>query len=732
MPFLLYFRQFRHCTFIVSVQIAKDETLINEEDSLSHVRKTLQRCRKENKNPPWKVFYPFLKAVYKRNNDFSYIFLNQYFYSNFRNAVEWLSLKKSDLSDLENFCHDYNPYNVVDFIEKHVSMDSIKDINNFGEYFDNILQKNAHSNLTVFQNDINKIRENIPHSFSFWANWFCAKDFVYKYLDSANLDELENAVNWYERAFSEGKYFMGKNSELFIHEAIVVSNYYDVKKNPIQARTRLQKNNLAGNDTKSPLDRITKEFYDFGLAFDFLLNDTNDANILYYQCFNNFWTHFTPESKMASEIKSKDLYQASGLENDKTLEIDSIFKSRETLLSITDGKINNILPTVHNVAYTPISSAIIQEYYDIAEQYMDIGRYPSLDLNIPNTNNCYPIHEIVTKYVRGQNREKAKDLTLKILDRTDKKVLFTRTNRQKLSALQTVIQSMDIDLNRAFLNKMFGKEKIPDDFLISADEVSPLYFALMSKYLFNNPLKYMNDKKSGNINYSNLFVPGLSETEKEKEDKKFDSFKQIFRNVIKNIENKIPKEEKEKKDKEISLKSNEIINLYIERTSNVDGFISYSNTDTFVKNQGCTALLYACEMDDVVVCKKLIEKGSDLHKSVGMVDAMRLPNGQFLSMENNFILRAIYFKSWNCLEMFLKEYKSVAAEYMHRKDCNMTYLVLFLISMIDEIKQNASMYNTNINLIQRFTPEFLEAGASLQEPTAWGSAEQILREINLS
>lgn len=63
---------------------------------------------------------------------------------------------------------------------------------------------------------------------------------------------------------------------------------------------------------------------------------------------------------------------------------------------------------------------------------------------------------------------------------------------------------------------MFGTEKIPDDFIISADEVSPIYFALMIKYLFNNPFEYAEKRNIGNINYKNLFVPGMSESEKEK------------------------------------------------------------------------------------------------------------------------------------------------------------------------------------------------------------------------
>ena len=495
----------------------------NESDSLLHVRKTLQKCKKENTNPTWKIFYPFLKAVHKRNKGFSFILLNLYFYLNFKNAIKWLSFKKSDLQKLELFCKNHQKNNTeniikdsISFINENVDIQNLESIAEKALYFDNLLNKNCRENMISFQSKINELRNELPHSFFFWENWFCAKDYVYKYLDSGNLEHLENAVKWYEQAFENGKYFMGKSSGQFIHEAIVVSMYSSVKKDYILARNRVWKSSLFNSDTKTPLDQTTKNFYDFGLTFDLLLNDLNDAYNLYYHCFQNFWNCFSPESECAENIKNKDLFKASNIETTDTPENEKVLKSRETLLKITDGKINNILPTSHNVSYTPISNAIIQGYSDIVELYLDKSKYPSLNLNTPNTNNCYPIHEIVTQYLRGNEQKKTKPLVLKILERTNKKVLFTRTNRQKISPLQTVIQSLDLDLNKSFLDKMFGTEKIPDDFIISADEVSPIYFALMIKYLFNNPFEYAEKRNIGNINYKNLFVPGMSESEKEK------------------------------------------------------------------------------------------------------------------------------------------------------------------------------------------------------------------------
>ena len=702
----------------------------NESASLLNVRKALQKCRKENTNPTWKIFYPFLKAVHKRDKRFSFIFLNLYFYLNFKNAVEWLSFKNSDLQKLELFCKNHQKNDVeniikdaANFIAENVNKQNLTDIKEKALYFDSLLNKNCRKNLRIFQNNINELRNELPHSFFFWENWFCAKDYVCKYLDSGNSEHLENAIKWYNLAFEKGKYFMGKSSEQFIHEAIAVSVYLDMKQNPAKARTRLQKTSDNNSDTKTPLDKTTKNFYDFGLAFDLLLNDMNDAYNLYYHCFQNFWNCFSPESECVRNIQKEDLFKASGIETTDTPENEKLLKSRETLLKISDGKINNILPTTHNVAYTPISTAIIQGYFDIVELYLDKSKYPSLNLNIPSTNNCYPIHEIVTQYLRGNEQEKIKPLVLQILERTDKKVLLTRTNRQKISPLQTVIQSLDLELNKRFLDKMFGAGKIPDDFIISADEVSPLYFALMTKYFFNNPFEYAEKLNIGNINYKNLFEAGLSESEKEI----FNDFDIAFvMEIFKNLENEIPKEIRDKRKKEIKKKTDEIVDLYIERTSNIDGFISYSMRDPIANNQGCTALLYACEWDDVKTCKLLVSAGANLRQEIGKSPDFTLPNGNMLFLPNNFIHRAIYFKSWSCLEWFLKDNKNIASEYMHKKEINMTWLVYFLLMQQNEIMQNPQNCLDVQNNINRFLPLFLGAGASLKEDTIFGSAERIL------
>ena len=357
---------------------------------------------------------------------------------------------------------------------------------------------------------------------------------------------------------------------------------------------------------------------------------------------------------------------------------------------------------------------------------MDKKNYPSLNLNIPNTNNCYPIQEIVTQYIRSNRNEQVRRLLYEILDRTDRKCLTTKTNRQKLSPLQEVMQTLDIELNKAFLMKIFGDNKIPDNFLISSDVGSPLYSLLQIKYMWTKADSYFDNNKITNINYENFFSPGFSIGEKQEYEQQQKKRIEILLESMKRIESTMSPVLVKQRKEYISQNLEKLVELYITHTNNVDAFILYSMRDPLVKNQGCTALLYACEMDDLTTCKLLVSAGANLRKEIGTIAALTLPDGSFLSMPNNFIHRAIFFRSWNCLEWFLKDNRSIAAEYMHRKGVNMTYLVLFILRIQDEVQQDKSKINECQNILNRFIPLFLNAGANLQEESIFGSAEKLM------
>lgn len=700
--------------------------LEDEKDPFLHIKKSVQKCRKENSNPTWKVFYALVKSISETDTMYSSELIDLYFYNNFQNALQYISIQKSDWQELVDFCKSYNFQNVPLFCSRFVNEKSLENIKIYTNILDSIINDKTPTAITQFYNVQVKYGTELSHSLNFWATWFWARDFVFKYLNTGDLNQLKDAIDKYNDAYNIGKYFMGKDAQEFILDAIYVSVYYDMKKNYKQARTRLKNTTDFNSAIKTPLDDDSQIIYNFGLAFDLVLNNTNDAFNLYYHCQSNFWSRFTCTSELAKSIQKEDLLKEQDIKTNTTPEKESVIKSRKKLLNISNKRINSLLPTTHKVAYTPISTAIIQKYYDIVEKYLDKNIYPSLDLNIPNTNNCYPIHEIVTQYIHSNKNDQVRKLVYEILDRTDKKCLTTKTNRQKLSPLQEVMQTLDIELNKAFLMKIFGDNKIPDDFLISSDELSPLYSLLQIKYMWTKPTSFFDDKNNPNTNYENLFSPGISKEEKEKYEQKQKEQIKILLDSMKRKESTMDSELVKQRKEYIAQNLEKLVEMYIKQTNNVDAFILYSMRDPLVKNQGYTALLYACQMDDLTTCKLLVSAGANLRKVIGTIRALKLPNGGFLFMPNNFIHRAIHFLSWDCLEWFLKDNRSIAAEYMHRKEVNMTYLVFFILRIQDEIQQDSSKINEYQNILNRFIPLFLNAGASLQEDTVYGSAEKLL------
>lgn len=693
-----------------------------ENDKYQHIKRTLERCKKENKFPKWNVFHPLLKTAFSLNKQFSWIFIDLYFYENFKNALHFLSIKKEDWKKVEDFCKNYNPENVYDFIENFVNMESLYEIRPYADYFDNLITKNTPQSIIQFQNDLSKLKNELPNSIHFFENWFEGKYYVLQYLDSGNFEKLEESISCYQKALREGKYFAGKSLEPFIHEAVCVSVYYDYKKNHSQARNRIQKNSDSLSDTKSPLDKTTKGFYDFGIAFDLFLNEKDDASKLFYFAPENFWNKFQPLSE-----KAKELYIRDSLRNTDFLTVgnenfsDVLEKRKEDLLELSDSKINNIIPSNHDVAYTPISWAIVNNFYDIVELFLNKERYPSLDINKPSTNNCYPIHEIITQckvfpkpfaIPKKSINPMAKNLFFKILERTAKKVLFTETNRSKISPLETAIETLDIEIVSTIVKKMTETNHFPSDYKISADNVTPLYYAINYKEYLLNYDRVLSKKDISNIRYENRFCPGFSENDKEKFSQNNYSHDKIRRQeILKSLS------EEDKKEAESEI--NKIIKLLISKTENVDEFISWSMRDHIKNHQGCTNLLYACELDDTEICKKLINAGADITKTVGKA---AMPFSPEVVFPNNFLYRAIHFKSWNCLELALTEYKGKISTLLHCGEIQMTPLVYFLIYIQQCFDLSESIY-----LLQRFLPLFLSAGASLEEPTILGKGSDFLR-----
>ena len=256
----------------------------------------------------------------------------------------------------------------------------------------------------------------------------------------------------------------------------------------------------------------------------------------------------------------------------------------------------------------------------------------------------------------------------------------------------------------------------PSDYKISADMVSPLYYAIGYKHQILNFSKFLEKEEISVSNPATLFRPGFSASEK-KESLGHD-IESYFRHIILQYQSNSLSQ---KESQELHAKINSIIVVLISKTQDVDEFILWSLNTPIKQEQGCTALLLACEWNDTIVCKKLIEAGADITKAVGKCPSMSLPNGIPLYTPNNFLYRAIHFKSWDCLEMVLTEYKGKISRQMHCGEVQMTPLVYFLCYV------QTMEFTEAQHLCERFIPLFQSAGASFDEPTILGSASDILK-----
>ena len=128
-----------------------------------------------------------------------------------------------------------------------------------------------------------------------------------------------------------------------------------------------------------------------------------DAFAVYYFCMQNFWNRFSPLSNLTKQIRAEDIHKSLGFLPEP--EKDFFKKEEEKLLSVTDRTINTLIDDGRLVIYTPISLAIWCRKYDIVYKFLDTHSFPNLNLNIPNTNNTFPITEILVQYNHFHTKE---------------------------------------------------------------------------------------------------------------------------------------------------------------------------------------------------------------------------------------------------------------------------------------------------------------------------------------
>lgn len=168
-----------------------------------------------------------------------------------------------------------------------------------------------------------------------------------------------------------------------------------------------------------------------------------------------------------------------------------------------------------------------------------------------------------------------------------------------------------------------------------------------------------------------------------------------------------------------------IIEKCVEKTKDVDAF-----SIRLGGKMGTNSLFLAAELDDAQSLKLLIQKGSDVDKRLGFAEfGMNYKNGASVKTEipNSLIFRLINFRAWKSLEVYLTEFAEKAAKSMKEKTqkSDITPLVYFILNTVYN-SASESEFKENKKLADKFLLLFENAGASLDEKTAFGTARKLL------
>ena len=168
-----------------------------------------------------------------------------------------------------------------------------------------------------------------------------------------------------------------------------------------------------------------------------------------------------------------------------------------------------------------------------------------------------------------------------------------------------------------------------------------------------------------------------------------------------------------------------ILDMIIARTKNVDSFTKSAGGKT-----STNALLLAAEIGDSPTLGKLIAKGADVDKSLGVADfGMSYKDGRTVSTQipNSLVYRLISFSQFDALRFYLTEFKDKARKSMtaKTKKCDITPLAYFVLNTLYASKSEEE-YGRNKALVDEFLPLFIEAGSAIDENTAFGTVRKLL------
>jgi hypothetical protein len=585
---------------------------------------------------------------------------------------------------------------------------------------------------------IQVMEDKCPNCGIFFGNWARARMAVL----SCKFDsrEEDKSLRYYHTAFDKGRNFAGTYLKAFLEESIAATVYFNRRRiqdipEVIYTNKKLRKpkkmlTTPITNYKKEKEDRDdkygAKQYYEYGYALNIFEQESEETYFLHFHAEEHFWKvfpfHQFTYTEYAEQKRNEDLLKAKGIYNveggkerlEKYQE-----RLKQKLANRTKGEINDrieIQPK-HNVQYTRMSLALQKHEIDTVECYLDKFK-DVLDYGKINTHGSTALTEALTQYKHNRFFERDKQETgrykkiiMELIERSPVDSLYAETVTSHISVLEEAINAFDIEIIKAIVEKKgFNIQNLK----ISADELSPLYYAVQRLYFVNQAIsKGYVGSTNGNITWKNLNVPGMFQEDKQRcmENMKSDpDYKRVEQlSTLQYIGD--PSAWKQELE-EIK----EIVKYLIDKTDNVDAFAKGVPNGNLL-----TVLDLAVQSDFDDICRLLIEKGANPTR-------IFCKNG--IPYESPFI-RAVYYKAWKTLEMLLTDFKDNIKTILNERFMEDKHTAAHLLFKVDYGSIQYSVNNENFKHIEHFIPLFRSAGTDFGIPDNSGiTVRQILRKYN--
>lgn len=721
------------------------ETWLTEtqRDEKTEFNKIIDGCVNEGKNPSWKKFlfiFKFLSS--KKMSDFIPFLLEAYITANIEKFI-----KSETQIPTEYLCKIKEVVNLLP--EKNFDLDdsllNIFETNQLSgfstEIYASQMKKIKLALKSIMENYIyledeskasqllSDIKDVAPHASEFYCNWLTG------FMEVAK-GHNPGAKNYYRKAF-EARRYAGIVFEYFIKQAIALLIYVD--SNPDTIRNSVESSKTSTN----PLPKEAKQYWNYGYAVGIFEKPAEETHQECTRSYSNFVSFF-PETMFFPHVKIKNkIFEEYGIictneDINKILDKDfnrlrSIKNSDiNTRVRFFNGRGPNKLPPLSLALHYAGISYNDLRFLDLAEKWLGLDgnkEYPNLNIDEISDMNVTPLDNALMEYKRlifqGKNDARIprlKKIVFEIIKRASVESLNLNRHsfKQKRCPLQEAIETGDIEIVKVFVDRGFDI----DSAIISADEVSPVYYALQRMLFYCNPEKTMKlhmesfSSPDTNINWKSLNIPGFNDHDKMRnfnaiyEAMQICGFEKAYRNIMVLPVFGVPQiwSTMQKRSKDICL-------YLIEKTKEQDKFILFNQNVT----TEWTSLYFSAEINDDDICRAFLKRGANPN-----LHLRNLTNDNM----NTFIYRCIGFESWKVLEMYLREFKNLAASEINNTDNpkRLTPLTCFLNMNRRLRSENRERY-MGFEQVKKFCELFRECGADFNIPSSYGSANQLVEQF---